>query len=111
MAIKFCPKCGSMLFPTKDDKGMSWKCRKCGHVEKGKRNEKVVLKTEVKEKRTIPVLDSEKAKKKLSVIDVDCPKCGNIGAVWWIQQTRAGDEPATRFFKCVSCNHTWREYA
>ena len=100
-----------MLVPEKGESGLNWKCRKCGVVEKGKRNEKVVLKTEINEKRSIPVLDMEKTKKKLSVIEVDCPKCSNVGAVWWIQQTRAGDEPATRFFKCLGCSHTWREYA
>ncbi|MBS3171381.1 hypothetical protein J4449_02085 [Candidatus Woesearchaeota archaeon] len=28
----------------------------------------------------------------------------------WLVQTRAADEAATRFFKCVKCMHTWRAY-
>jgi len=26
-------------------------------------------------------------------------------------QTRAADEPPTRFYRCTKCGHTWREYA
>ena len=39
-----------------------------------------------------------------------CSKCGHGIAFYWTQQTRAADEPETRFFKCAKCNHTWREY-
>lgn len=43
--------------------------------------------------------------------DVTCPKCGAKKALSWVQQTRASDEPPTRFYKCVSCEYTWREYS
>ncbi|MEM4865380.1 MAG: hypothetical protein QXY09_02690 [Acidilobaceae archaeon] len=26
-------------------------------------------------------------------------------------QTRAADEPPTRFYRCTKCGYTWREYA
>jgi DNA-directed RNA polymerase, subunit M/Transcription elongation factor TFIIS len=42
--------------------------------------------------------------------EVTCPKCGNHEAYYWMIQTRAADEPPTRFYKCVKCGHTWREY-
>jgi len=39
-----------------------------------------------------------------------CPSCGHDRAYWWIRQTRAADEPSTRFYKCVKCGKVWREY-
>ena len=39
---------------------------------------------------------------------VECPKCGNKQAFWWIVQTDSADEPSTQFFRCTKCNHTWR---
>ncbi|MEK6946569.1 MAG: transcription factor S, partial [Nanoarchaeota archaeon] len=31
-------------------------------------------------------------------------------AYFWLVQTRAGDEPETKFLKCEKCGHTWRDY-
>lgn len=98
------------MIPEKVETGVVWTCRKCGNIESAKGN-KLIIKEEVKQKVSIPVFDVEKTKGKLSTIEADCHKCGGKEALWWIQQTRSGDEPATRFFKCVKCNHTWREYA
>ena len=39
-----------------------------------------------------------------------CPKCGNTEAYWYMQQTRGGDEPQTKFLKCTKCGYSWREY-
>ena len=39
---------------------------------------------------------------------VECPKCGNKQAFWWIVQTDSADEPSTQFFRCTKCSHTWR---
>jgi DNA-directed RNA polymerase subunit M/transcription elongation factor TFIIS len=39
---------------------------------------------------------------------VECPKCGNHEAYWWMVQTDTADEPSTQFFRCTKCNHTWR---
>src|SRR5207244_3183994 len=41
---------------------------------------------------------------------VECPKCGHYEAFWVMRQTRAADEPTTRIYRCVKCQHTWREY-
>jgi len=45
-----------------------------------------------------------------STIKIDCEKCHNQEGVWWSLQTRSADEPETRFYRCVKCNHTWRDY-
>ncbi len=42
---------------------------------------------------------------------VKCPKCGNMEAYVWIEQTRAADEPPTKIYKCTKCGYMWREYA
>lgn len=42
---------------------------------------------------------------------VVCPKCSHDEAFFWMLQTRAADEPPTRFYRCAKCGHTWREYA
>ncbi|PWB85162.1 transcription factor S-II (TFIIS) [Methanobrevibacter woesei] len=41
---------------------------------------------------------------------ITCPECGHNKAAWWLQQTRSADEAPTRFFQCLKCKHTWREY-
>lgn len=69
-----------------------------------------------------PLVEENKSKKKIEVVDADdetlpedktieCPECDNMGAFWWLQQTRAGDEPETKFLKCSKCKHTWRDYS
>ncbi|MEM0290915.1 MAG: transcription factor S, partial [Thermoplasmata archaeon] len=32
------------------------------------------------------------------------------GAYWMLKQTRAADEPETRFYICTKCGYRWREY-
>ena len=44
------------------------------------------------------------------LVDRTCPKCSHDKAYFWEIQTRASDEPATQFFKCEKCKHTWRHY-
>ncbi|MBE5728970.1 hypothetical protein IHI26_01255 [Candidatus Parvarchaeota archaeon] len=41
---------------------------------------------------------------------IPCPKCGELKVIGWSQQTRSSDEPPTRFYKCMKCGYTWREY-
>ncbi len=48
-------------------------------------------------------------KENLPLTDNDCSKCGHTRAFYWERQMRAGDEPATRFYRCEKCKHTWRE--
>ena len=55
--------------------------------------------------------DKEKSLRTMPTERVDCPKCGNREAYWWLLQTRSGDEPATQFYRCTKCEHTWRSYA
>lgn len=78
----------------------------CGY--KNEQTEEIKI-TEKKEKEpTVEVADEEQNVNPL--IEAECPKCSHTQAYTWEVQTRAADEPATRFFKCEKCKHTWREY-
>ncbi|MDA8054284.1 MAG: transcription factor S [Thermoplasmatales archaeon] len=100
----FCPKCGSMMFP----KGEIWVCRKCGNTLPIKEDEKKGIVEKGKKKETIVV---EKEEINLPIDKtVQCPKCNEFGVYWEALQTRAADEPETRFYTCTHCGHRWREY-
>ncbi|HIH38415.1 transcription factor S [Candidatus Woesearchaeota archaeon] len=105
----FCPKDGSLLVPKKDAKGKSvMTCPTCGHKKTG--DKKIVL-GEMKQKddgRKFDVV--EENDDHLPLVDTECPKCGHRKAHFWMIQTRAADEPATKFMKCEKCKHTWRDY-
>jgi len=49
-------------------------------------------------------------KEDLPIVNEDCPECGHDKAYFWTKQTRASDEPETKFYRCVKCRKTWREY-
>ena len=55
--------------------------------------------------------DDEGEKDALPTIEIECEKCGHNKSVWWTLQTRSADEPTTQFYRCVKCEHTWRNYA
>lgn len=102
----FCPKCGSVLLPKKEGSKKTLACScgyKTGDVEKTKLTEHVTNKS-----REVEVI--EKEIETLPKIKVECPKCGHKEAYFWTIQTRAGDEPETKFHRCLKCKHTWRDY-
>lgn len=104
--MMFCPKCGSLLKP-KNEKGKSILACSCGYSLKPK--EEVSVKEEMKGKEQSIEIVSDNDKT-LPVTDAECSKCKNKKAYFWLIQTRAGDEPETKFLKCTSCKHTWRDY-
>jgi DNA-directed RNA polymerase subunit M/transcription elongation factor TFIIS len=57
----------------------------------------------------ISIVEPDKVPEPDPITDaVECPKCRNRQAFWWIVQTDSADEPSTQFFRCTKCNHTWR---
>ncbi len=84
-------------------------CPKCGYESKDPKETKVTEKKEDKE----PELEivEEGKEEAYPLIDVECPECGHKKAYFWTVQTRASDEPETKFFKCEKCKHTWRDYS
>lgn len=77
----------------------------CGY----KQNEATITEKK-KEKKSLEIVEGNQGEKINPEIDADCAKCGHGKAYFWLMQTRASDEPETRFFKCVKCGHQWREY-
>ncbi len=102
----FCPKCGGLMVPKKKDGEEVLVCMSCGYEqpigEAGKIKEKVKGKSAPETIKEKPDL--------LPKVKIKCPKCGNTEAYTWEIQTRASDEPPTRFYKCTKCGYTWREY-
>lgn len=105
--MKFCPKCEARL---KIDSSQSeFVCPKCGYAEKGTKTVKQAKEEDVA--ASINVLDEREKTETLPVVKIECAKCGNNEAVWWMLQTRSADEPTTQFYRCIKCSYTWRNYA
>ncbi len=102
--MKFCPNCEVRL--KKSDSGLT--CPKCDYTEGSTSTTKKVQEEDVSE---FNVLEESEGQETLPTIKIDCGKCGHDEAVWWMLQTRSADEPTTQFYRCVKCNHTWRNYA
>ena len=98
----FCPKCGSILTPKKDGEKSVLACE-CGYTS-GKAES---LKEEAKKSKPLEVVEEEFEANPTT--EAECGKCGNKTAFYWLKQTRAGDEPETKFMKCTKCKHTWRD--
>ena len=104
----FCPKCGSILLPRKEDNKKFLACScgfKSSKIEIPSIKEKVISKgkdVEVIDKGELDTLPKTRE---------TCSKCGNKEAYFWLIQTRAGDEPETKFLRCTKCVHTWRDYS
>jgi len=115
--MRFCPKCGSILVPSKRQGKTVLVCRKCGYVEEvGAENSsgyRLVREIKHKPSDKIVVITKEDLEKRsnLTIVKAKCPRCGNDTAYFWMMQTRSADEPSTRFFRCTKCGYTWREYA
>jgi transcription factor S len=109
--MKFCKKCKSLMLPKKDSKaGAYLACNNCGYTDK-KAEIEDNLSTKITHKDTIVIIDETIEESTLPTTQADCPQCKNKDAYYWIQQTRASDEPETKFLKCTKCKHTWRDYS
>ena len=104
--MKFCPECKTRL---RKIEGVLV-CPKCDYREDGP--------TPASPRKQTPdvvselnVLAENEGREALPTIKIDCPKCDHDEAVWWMLQTRSADEPTTQFYRCSSCDHTWRDYS
>ncbi|MBS3141814.1 transcription factor S [Candidatus Woesearchaeota archaeon] len=103
----FCPKCGSLLRIKKEQDQNILVCS-CGFTSTdtslGRIQEKM-------KPRTAALDVIEKVTEPFPLANQECPRCKHPRAFFWTQQTRAGDEPETKFFRCEKCKHTWRDYS
>ncbi len=114
----FCPKCGSVMYPREVNGKWELFCPRCGYTMPLE-DESILEAYRVRRRVT------HSPKEKIIVVDKDqvpatavllkgqvrCPKCGSDEVYFWMMQTRAADEPPTRFYRCKRCGYTWREYA
>ena len=109
--VKFCPKCGHILV-VKEIKGKKYlTCPKCGYKEKLRSSKEVTVREKVQaERKRVVVLSKGEELSELPTTKITCPRCGYDEAYWWMQQTRAADEPPTIFYKCKKCGYVWRSY-
>lgn len=106
--MKFCPKCGSIMMPKKEGSKTILACGRCSY--KSPDTKDLSIKESIKEKpKAVEVIEEDI--ETLPVTDGECGRCGNNKAYYWEIQTRAADEPATKFLKCTKCKHIWRDYS
>jgi len=101
--MEFCPKCGAVIIQKRSNNG----CSRCSYTAKNKL--KITISEKMGAKKEVPVI-SNKETEVLPIVSEKCKKCKNDKAYFWTIQTRAGDESETKFFKCVKCAYTWRDY-
>ncbi len=94
------------MVPKKSSGKMIGVCPRCGY--KSSEVHETGIKEHVAKAKIISIVEEEKIAHPL--VDAECPKCGHGQAYFWEIQTRAADEPATQFFRCEKCRHTWRRY-
>ncbi len=116
--MKFCPSCEAKL--KKNSSTLT--CPRCDYVsEDGKEADSAVAAitidipyTATPHNSEFNVLEQKDTKDDdgfMPAIEIECEKCGNNKAVWWMLQTRSADEPTTQFYRCTQCKYTWRNYA
>ena len=105
--MQFCPKCKAILMPKKDGNRRVVACS-CGYKSSDV-GESVVSEQVKKTGKDVEVVDKEAEIDPIT--KAECPKCGNGEAYFWEIQTRAADEPPTKFMKCTKCKHIWRDYS
>jgi len=101
--MMFCPKCGSILMPNQG----KLTCPRCNYKTTEKQD--TVMREKIESQKAVDII--EKEIETLPLTDAECSKCGHKKAYFWEVQTRAADEPATKFFKCQKCKHIWRDYS
>ena len=102
----FCPKCGSLLILKKSGSKKAMACS-CGYSTSETSDAKL-REALGKEVKGVEVVEEEI--ETLPLTEAECPKCKHAKAYYWEVQTRAADEPATKFLKCEKCKHIWRDY-
>ncbi|MEM7821270.1 MAG: transcription factor S [Candidatus Aenigmatarchaeota archaeon] len=108
--MKFCEKCGNLLIIENRRGTVFLVCRKCGWKTKQK-SEKITITEFLKEgEKKVVIMGKDEGIAELPKTKIMCPKCENMEAYWWMQQTRAADEPPTLFYKCTRCGYSWRSY-
>lgn len=101
--MEFCPKCGAVLIQKRKNDG----CPRCSYTAKG--HTKISTSEKINERKEIPVV-KKNVSDTMPIVNEKCKKCGCEKAYFWTVQTRSSDESETKFFKCIKCGETKRDY-
>lgn len=100
--------------PVKEGSFSYMKCVRCGYkVQVAERSTVLKISSRIEhsvKEKTVVIEEPQDLSKLPITKDVTCKRCGHHEAYYWVIQTRAADEPPTRFYKCVRCGYVWREY-
>lgn len=108
--MDFCPNCGKMLFPQKDEEGNSFLECGCGYTDKLSKEKESEYSIKQKVETEATVIDKGEDIDVRPTTNEECPECGHNLAYWELRQTRSADEAETRFFQCCECGYKWRAY-
>lgn len=110
--MEFCDECGGMLVSEKEDGETKMKCRSCGEYQEAEAEDMKV--TEEKEEDPMDRLNVNEAgdeETSRPTTERECKACGEkTEQEWWMKQTRASDEPPTRFYRCTQCDNVFKSY-
>eukprot|EP00796_Vickermania_ingenoplastis_P004099 gene4099-2945_t len=124
----FCPFCGTLLLFSLERVGEGrFFCTTCPYVVPVQEEQVLTVthdfrspEDEKSEAAEPPAPEVEDVKKEANIVDdagqvISIP-CENVESgcqsqkAYYVQtQIRSADEPATIFYKCVECGHTWRQ--
>ncbi|HZI71775.1 MAG TPA: transcription factor S [Nitrososphaeraceae archaeon] len=113
--MKFCPKCETRMKP-RIEQGIVL-CPKCGFTADKEQyqplstKKSITTSSENTSGSSLKIMDTDSGPTALPTTSIECPKCGNNTAFWWMLQTRSADEATTQFYRCTVCSHTWRNYS
>ena len=116
--MKFCEDddCGGMLVSEKKNGDSVMKCRNCGKIHDA--DGESLKFSEEKEEDPMDRLNVSSSDDKETIRATTkkvCPNCSENEDdekehEWWMEQTRASDEPPTRFYECTECGNVHKEY-
>lgn len=110
--MEFCDECGGMVVSEKKDGENRMKCRSCGAYQDDVNVEEMKV-TEEKEDDPMDRLNVNDGEEEATrpTTTKECKNCGEeTEQEWWMEQTRASDEPETRFYKCRQCGNVYKVY-
>jgi len=103
--MMFCPQCKGLMISS----GGQLKCKKCGYIRDFNDTDRLT-KTDKRTEKEITIVENVEEIATLPTTPAKCPECDCTTAYWWLRQLRAADESEVRFFRCIACGKTWREY-
>ncbi len=110
--VNFCEKCGALLQPTRNDKGIiSLFCKVCKEESKEEfKDQSYQIKSKINhsEKDRLTIIEDEFDVRPTA--RVICPKCSHTEARYWEAEDRRKEEwETTTYYQCVKCNWVWSE--